>query len=393
MSALPLRLSSLLLALSPSLVSAGEAGSLPAGSPYLRPALASPVTISQRFVVDGERLQAGGVALPLTAPEGALVVLVPRAGVVLDRAPELALVDAGGFRREAGKALSGVATPRAFDQPDLADFDLPSRAQVLELGRLPAGRYTLTGADDVAAVLVAEPNSQLVMRARATPLAVRSGELLVVETVLVAAGQPVRGATIRLRYSDAAGGHELLLAERSAGRYTTRIAPLAGEALSRLDLRLDASGDLADGTPFARTGLAGAMVTRAAADFDSAAVEWSGEGLRTEIAGASGRYRLEATFALAGAGSEPAAVAYSREDFTLADGRRVVTLAVPPAAAGADRVALRLLNVDTLGLERETELDLAVPGEPLTATVGADGDRQGLPVSKLRARQQFNEDP
>lgn len=399
-SARSLRVSRLFLlgaAFAPTLLLAGETGSLATGSPYLRPGLASPITASQRFVLDAPGLDlAAGVALPLTAPDGAILVLVPRSGAAIGAGTVFALTGADGQRREAGKAFSGVAKPRGFNEPDLAAYDLPAAATVLELGRIDADRYTLRGeTSDVAAVLVAEPNSNLVMRTRATPLAARSGEPVIVEAFLLAGDEAVAGATIKARWSDGAGGHELLLTERRPGRYAGRIVPVAGEPLTRIDLRIDAAGSLADGTAFARTSLAGTMVTRNAADVDAGSIELGADGLAVSVAGAPGRYRLEATFARTNGGADDAAegLAYSREDFVLGAERQSVVLALPAAAAGADRVALRLLNIGTLGVELELELDLAVPGEPLAAALRAGDETKALPASKLRARARFNEEP
>jgi hypothetical protein len=258
---------------------------------------------------------------------------------------------------------------------------------VLELGTMAAGPYRLEGPPDVASVLVAEPNSPLELRLRTTPLAARAGEPVLVEAILRDDGAPVSAATLVARWSDDRGSQQVVLRERRPGRYAARIVPEVGAGLSQLEIRVDASGERAPGAPFARTGLTGAFVTAGRAELALEEVAIGPEGLAVPVSG-RGRYRLEAVFAR---GEE--ALAFSREDFVL-DSSRSVALALPAVARSADRVAVRLLNLDHLGLEREGELELpaaALAFLPETAAVSAAA--ASLPPTKLRARARFHEEP
>lgn len=369
---------------------ARESGALPAGASYVAPGMSSPVTRSQRFILDPPGLDlAAGVELPLTAPDGALVVLVPRAGAPAP-ARGVALRDVAGARLEPGASGSGVAALRTFSEPELASYDLPSQATVLELGALPAGAYHLEGPSAVASVLVAEPASSLELRLRTSPLAARAGEPVLVEALLRDGDAPVSGAVLTARWSDARGSHELALGERRPGRYVARLVPEVAGGLAQLEVRVDAAGSLADGRRFARTGLTGAMVTAPRAGLAVDEVTLGPGGLEVPVSGRSGRYRLEAVFARG-----DAALAFSREDFVLASARSTA-LPLPAAAHGADRVAVRLLNLDTLGLEEELELELSAADLaflPLPDPAAAAATPPALPPSKLRARERFHEEP
>ena len=92
------------------------------------------------------------------------------------------------------------------------------------------------------------------------------------------------------------------------------------------------------------------------------------------------------------AGDELDAVAFSREDFRLAGAHGEVALPLPAAAAGAERLTLRLLNRATLAVEREVELPVAVAGAPRPVRPRADAEVR-LPASKAAARDRFDEEP
>ena len=71
------------------------------------------------------------------------------------------------------------------------------------------------------------------------------------------------------------------------------------------------------------------------------------------VRAAEGRYRVAAVF-----GYDGSTLAYSREDFQLDGASANITLPMPTEALAANRVLIRLLNKDNLGLEDECELAL-----------------------------------
>jgi hypothetical protein len=363
---------------------AAEVGRLEGAFP--RAGQPSPLQVSTRFVLEGVDLHQG-VALPLSGGPANVAVL-SRGGAV----KRVELVDRLGRRFAPGR--DGVGEGQRFMEPELESYDLPAYGYGLRLDGLAAGLYTLRSDDrsGPVAVVVNEEDSAVQLSVQTTPLAARAGEKLTIEARLAAAGVPLVGAHVAARIMEWDGLRApLALAEVAPGRYQATLEPRGDRGLLRLTFRVDARGGLADGTPFARTALSSAMVAAGAADLDLERLALEPESLRVPVVGTPGDYRVEAVFG-APAGAELLSLAFSREDFRLAGARGEVTLPIPAAAAGAERLTLRLLNRGTLAVEREVELDVAVEGTPRAPRSRAAAATR-LPASKAAARERFDEEP
>jgi hypothetical protein len=363
---------------------AAEVGRLHGAFP--RAGEASPVEVSTRFVLEGVDL-AQGVALPLSGGPANVAVL-SRGGAV----SHVELVDRLGQSFAPGRG--GVGEAQRFVEPELERYDLPAYGVGVRLESLAAGTYTLRSSDrtGLVAVVVNEERSALQMRVHTTPLAARAGEVVTVEAEVFAAGRPVTGAQVAARVMEWERQRApLALSEVEPGRYRATLVPRGAGGLAQLSIRVDARGALADGTAFARTGLTGTMVARGAADLDLERLGFDEAALTVPVVGEAGDYRLEAVFG-ATAGEELVAVAFSREDFRLAGARGEVALPIPAAAAGAERLTLRLLNRGSLAVEREVELLIEVAGEG-PGPVARPERALRLPASKAAARERFDEAP
>jgi hypothetical protein len=358
--------------------------------PFPRAGESSPVAVSTRYVLEGVDL-AKGVGLPLTGGTVHLAVLSHDRGV-----GDLYFLDARGEKLLPGRGPVGEA--QRFLEPDLESFDLPAFGVGIRLETPAAGLFTLKSADHAGpvAVVVNEEGSAVEMRVQATPLAARAGEPVTVEARLLALGRPVVGAQVAARLQEWERARApIVLAEVEPGRYRATITARAAQAdggLLPLSIRVDARGSLVDGLPFARTALTAAMVAAGAADVDLDGVGIGAETLSVPVLGAPGEYRLEAVFGarLDGAGEEDlTSLAYSREDFHLTADGAAVSLPIPDAAAGAERLTLRLLNRATLAVEREVELPLAIEGTAAPASTASPR----LPASKAAARARFGDEP
>lgn len=364
---------------------AAEIGRL--AGPFPRAGEPSPIAISTKFVLENVDL-GKGVSLPLTGGTVHLAVLSH------DRQlGDLYFLDARGEKLVPGRGP--VGEPQKFLEPDLESFDLPAFGVGIRLDPAQAGTFTLksdAGSGPVA-VVVNEEGSPVEMRVQATPLAARAGEPVTVEATLFALGRPVVGAQVQARLQEWERARApIRFDEVEPGRYRATLTANPESGLLPLSIRVDARGALPDGAPFARTALTGAMVAAGAADVDLARVGIGAESLSVPVMGSPGEYRLEAVFGarLDGAGNDDlTSLAYSREDFHLTADGAAVSLPIPGAAAGAERLTLRLLNRATLAVEREIELPIAVEG--LAAQPGTETPR--LPASKAAARVRFGEKP
>ena len=355
--------------------------------PFPRAGEPSPVAISTRFVLENVDL-GKGVALPLTGGTVHLAVLSH------DRQlGDLYFLDARGEKLVPGRGPIGEA--QRFLEPDLESFDLPAFGVGIRLDPTQAGTFTLKsemGSGPVA-VVVNEEGSPVEMRVQATPLAARAGEPVTVEATLTTLGRPVLGAQVQARLQEWERARApIRLEEVALGRYRATFTANPESGLLPLSIRVDAKGDLPGGAPFARTALTAAMVAAGAADLDLDRVGIGAESLSVPVIGSPGEYRLEAVFGarLDAAGEDDlTSLAYSREDFHLTADGAAVSLPIPDAAAGAERLTLRLLNRATLAVEREIELPIAVEG--FAAQPGTAAPR--LPASKAASRARFDEKP
>lgn len=362
---------------------AAEVGRLAGAFP--RAGEPSPIQVSTRFVLEGVDLTRG-VELPLSGGAANLAVLA-RGG----RIERVELVDRVGQRFAPGR--DGIGDATRFLEPELESYDLPAAGVGMRLESVAAGLYTLRSDDRVgpAALIVDEVGSPLQLRVQTTPLAARAGEVVTVEARLFSGGAPLSGAHVAARVMEWERRRApIALTEVEPGRYQAVLTPRADRGLQPLTIRVDARGQLVDGTPFLRTGLTSAMVAEGRADLDLEHVAFEADALRVPVAGAPGDYRVEAVFG-ASDGTDLVALAFSREDFRLAGARGEVALPIPPAAAGAERLTLRLLNRGTLAVEREVELEVAVAGAARPRREVSRVER--LPASKAASREEFDEQP
>ena len=355
--------------------------------PFPRAGESSPIAISTKYVLENVDLSKG-VGLPLTGGTVHLAVLSH------DRQlGDLYFLDGRGEKLLPGRGPVGEA--QRFLEPDLESFDLPAFGVGIRRDAAEAGTFMLKSDDGAGpvAVVVNEEGSPVEMRVQATPLAARAGEPVTVEAQLFADGRPVVGAHVAARLQEWERNRApIALVEAEPGRYRATLTANPEAGLLPISIRVDARGRLTGGAPFARTALTGAMVAAGAADVDLAGVGIGVESLSVPVMGAPGEYRLEAVFGarLDGAGeADLTSLAYSREDFHITADGAAVSLPIPGAAAGAERLTLRLLNRETLAVEREVELPLAIEG--VAAPAGTTTPR--LPASKAAAQARFGDKP
>ncbi|MGC8916730.1 MAG: choice-of-anchor X domain-containing protein [Thermoanaerobaculum sp.] len=352
---------------------AGEWGLLLPG-PYPGPGPAGPEKHSKFFVVTVPVV--GGeaeVALPLTQPKGAVVV-------VLGDKPARASV--------AGKPLRY----QKFDEPELETMDVSPKGVRVDVSALPPGehRLRLEGlSKPVVQVAVNEPESPVELSVQVKPLAARSGETVVV-TANVADDGPVAEAQVVARLST---GVRLALRDDGQGAdekggdgvFTAAFVAPETPGMAPVELRVEAAGRRASGERFVRMAPAAVMVAKPASGIAERGVAVSPEALVVPLLPASGRFRVEVLYA-----AEGQSFAWAQEEVTLAGEGVAVTLPRPRESWGADKALVRLLNLDTLGVEAELELPLTPLSAPPDFRALAQRAPE-LPPSKAEAARRFGD--
>lgn len=350
---------------------AAEVGPLPP-APMPEPGAAGPIQHSRMFV--GETSVANGRAvldLPVDAAGNAYLVVFNDQPLTA-RAPQ-----SDGTARELPN--------RAFRNPVLESMNVPAVGARIELDALGRGKHRVnldtvqkSGALRYAVVL---PESAMDMRVQLAPLAATAGETITVtaslsDVVTAEIDAKIRGAG-RIALQDDGSGADT---EAGDGIYTgTFIAP-RGKGLEETVVRVDARGQLADGLPFRRTASAVAMVSHGAVELGG--IKTYPDALRIPMDARSGHYRIEAIF-----GANGQTLAFAREIWQ--GGKPFVDLARPEAAAAADRVIVRVLDMQTLALAGEIALDI----EPLASGMPHPARAApAMPASKARAADRFGVD-
>lgn len=358
---------------------AGESGHLP-GGPLPEPGSAGPAHHSQLFVASGN-IRNGQVSLdlPLDAPGNAVLV-------VFDEHPLAARAPQGGKLQS-----------RPFNNPTLQSMDVPAIGARIELGSLRRGANAVTvesaRRSGQLRYAVLQPESALEMVVQAAPLAARSGEPITVTAQLdgvdvasTRVSAKVRGVGKVSLHDDGAGADAIA----GDGIFTARFDAPRVKGLQETVIRIDADGRLADGTRFRRTASATAMTSEAMLQLSAADIAIDADGLRIPLNAPKGRFRVEAIYGVKGGvikgeGTQGQALAWTRDDVQGKRGPRAVSLPRPEAAAAADRVIVRVLDMDSRAVAAEVALDLQPQASGAQLAPAA---APALPASKAAAARQ-----
>jgi len=348
---------------------AAESGTLPAAT-MPQPGAAGPEHFSRVFV--GETVIRNGQAtldIPLDAASNAWLV-------VFDEQPITA---------RASEARGDRALPnQPFRNPELESMGVPSVGARIDLASLPRGAHnirleTARGSGPLK-YAVLQPESSLEMSVQLAPLAARAGEPVTVMASLPGTSTANVNAIVR-------GAGKVALRDdgndadvnANDGVYTGMFTAPRGKGLQEAAVRVDADGQLHDGTPFRRTATAVAMVSHSNAQFIPDAIRIDRTALRVPLNGNKGNYRVEAIF-----GSDGKTLSWAREEW---QGTKPFVEIERPATA--DRVVIRLLDRDSLALADEIALDL----EALATHVPGGGKASPImPHSKAQAAERFGID-
>lgn len=355
-------------------VTAAESGSLDP-APFPKVGKQGPAAKSKFFVVSGV-IQKGRaeISLPIDTPGRAMAVIL------------------GEY---SASALVGEDTlePIYFSDKELTRLNMPEGNTRFNLDRLRAGRRLLRlnglKGEKYVRLVVSQPASPLELEVRVKPLAARSGDTVTVFAQLKDEKFPVEAsitgnmagkASFGLN-DDGAGADEVA----DDGIYTGTFTAPEVDGFKGINIHFTAEGKRFQGTEFKRNVLSGVMVTNPVGSVLEQGISAGPAGIVVPLKAAEGKFRVEIIF-----GYKGTMLAYSREEVVQAGNAVNVTLPMPMAALSADRAVVRLLNMNTLGIEDESEIRLT-PTQAPPDFDSLKGKTVEMPFSKSRAAEKMKE--
>lgn len=353
---------------------AAESGSLDP-VPFPKVGKAGPAAKSKFFVVSGViRNGAAEISLPIDTPGRAMAVIL------------------GEY---SAAALAGEETlePIHFSDKELTRVNMPEGNTRFNLDRLRAGRQRLTlsglKGDKYVRLVVSQPESPLELEVRVKPLAARSGDTVTVFAQLKDEKFPVEasitgdtGSGVSFGLNDDGTGADEIADD---GIYTGTFTAPEVDGFKGINIHFTAEGKRFQGTEFQRNALSGVMVTNPVGKVLKQGISAGPAGIVVPLKAAEGKFRVEVIF-----GYNATTLAYSREEIVQTGNASQVTLPMPKAALSADRAVVRLLNMNTLGIEDELEIRLTPTQAPLDFSA-LEGKPVEMPDSKSRAAEKMKE--
>ena len=321
---------------------ASESGTIDP-APFPKVGKPGPVTQSKFFVLEGTINNGkADVSFPIDTPRNAMVVVLGESSV---------------------KAFAGQKSlaPMSFSDEEMSRVNMPKDNTRFNLDKLLPGTQSLTlqglNGEKYVRMVVAQPESPLALTVQVFPLAPRSGDKVTVTAQIKDEKFPteaiIKGVlTDQVSFNlqdDGLNGDETA----GDGIYTgSFIAPIV-EGFKGMNIHFSADGKRFDGMEFRRNGLGSVMVTNPVAKILKESIAIGTETITIPLKAANGKFRVEIIFGVNGT-----ALAYSREETVQTGEASDIILPIPPAALAADRAIVRLLNMETLGLEDEFEIQL-----------------------------------
>lgn len=205
--------------------------------------------------------------------------------------------------------------------------------------------------------IVSQPESPLILALQVSPLMVRSGHDLEI-TAFFQDKIPVKSATLTATLSR--GGERNFISKGDGTYQLNFVGPAFEKPIEEIDVNVVAVGERADGSPFKRermvsfkvltpiTKIAPEIFVNEAGDMDITLFPIEGKA----------PFRLDVYY-----GSQGKKIAWAREDFILADEKKTIFIPRPGIARASDRALLKLINLNTFGVEDERLIPM--PSDPI----------------------------
>jgi hypothetical protein len=348
---------------------AAESGPL-SPAPFQKAGQPGPVANSKLFILDAPIVSGKAqVILPIDTPKNAIFLVLGEPSVRAFTGDQMAL------------------EPMIIRENEMKRMNMPAANTRFNLNLLSAGKQMLylqgLKGKSTVKMVVSQPDTQLNMNLQVTPLATRSGEVVTVTarfddvsaTQKVAVNAALANQPLFLLNDNGLNGDK----QADDGIYSASFNAPQVKGFKGINIRISASGERFDGTPFLRNGISSVMVTNPVSAIIEEKVAVSPAGITVPVQAANGRFRVVAIF-----GFEGTTLAYSRDDVTLSGTNKNITLPLPKEALAANRVLIKLLNHQTLGLEDEVEINLT-PTQAAPDFEAMKNKQPSLPASKARA--------
>lgn len=343
-------------------------------APFPKIGKPGPVTQSKFFVLESIINNGNAeVSFPIDTPRKAMILVLGEKSV---------------------KAFAGqkALAPMSFRDEEMSRVNIPADNTRFNLDTLLPGKQSLTlyglNGEKYARMVVAQPESPLALEIQVFPLAPHSGDTVTVTAQIKDEKLPAEAAikgiladqTLFSLQDDGLNGDETA----GDGIYTGSFIAPAVEGFKGMNIRFSAEGKRFDGMEFRRNVLGSVMVTNPAAKVLKEGITVGTESITVPLKAANGKFRVEIIFGVNGT-----SLAYSREETVQTGKGSEVILAIPPAALAADRAMVRLLNMETLGLEDEFEIQLT-PSKAAPDFNAISPETPQLPRSKVQAIKKLN---
>jgi hypothetical protein len=337
----------LLLAAAPLAAAADVTGRFEPGTRYEEPAAHAPANVSRMFARAIDR--PGSIELPATGVGGMIV------WTISDAPATTRLRTPGGASLQPHDRGSLERGLRRFelDPAETAEMSIAGGAQeVVHVLRAAPASYHLD-VDRAATVVVAEPDSPLVLSTWAAPLSRQPGQRVTLHAELRSRDTPVADAAVTARLLSPSGRtfDAIALVDRGDGIYTATLDDLPSGDSGAWQVRFEAAGVDAGGTRFARSGSGELVAERGAARLGKLHSEVVNDALRVTVPADvfdAGRYRLDVIVA----DQNGASLLWAEGVRSLTSGATTLSIDIPlDGVAKQDFfVDVRLLGLDVMGV-------------------------------------------
>ncbi len=332
------------------------------GTPLPDPLAAGPTVQSKHVDIqtrtDDNKLV---IELPVHAPEGAILAV-------------LSEHEADVYSQDSDKALPTL-NRQGLGLNDVTDQKIAVFAQ---LDTLDVGFHTLSIrpiSQPHVTMRFVEKQSPLVLFAQTKPLAVTQSQSFTLR-VWLEDEEPVHLAQVTVRDPK---GRQYALVKKNDGTYQSKIPGPKVRGRELLYYQVRARGSRFDGSPFLRTATVGVMAIESQSGF-AGAPKASRDAIDLAIQKATGDYRLELIY-----GHQGKSIAWQRTRVVMEGKEKSLQIMRPESATAADSVIIKLLNMDTLGLEDVVALDLPYDAIAYKNFVFPKAPSRELPAIKKKA--------
>ncbi|GEM_PF-1510009 len=288
---------------------------------------------------------------------------------------------------------------RRFNTPELENMEVPGVGTRVDAKNITPGYHTFvfnvkSAKKAPVDVVVSEPDSPVELKLVAEPLSVKVGDTVTIKADLgknVSSLKTVVKAIIKgFGEIDLKDDGEYPDEVKGDGIFSGSLVAYSEKSFQPEMVKVEVIGVTRNGVPFMRSGTTSFMVTKPTTFIDGS-IQENGNVISIPLAPAEGRYRIEVIY-----GNEDHALAYAREDVVLKGEGKNIVIPRPFEAMAANRAVVRVLNMDTLGVEVEEELfvkQFADFNEDLYLLKEKKMHKNVLPESKRRAAEKYGDKP